>query len=244
MKMTLTPIIDDGLPNLPLLSEPKVVGSFPMEVTAAGARGQVVNIDCSSTAPAMNVGVLTRPANGAGAATLKVTQKVPGVLPLVPQTVEVLEVPTVATMPSIAERYTDLPFAYSTEFHPFWDGSKQAGTYPLNLAGSTVTTSGAPQVLNIPLALNTPTFIQSVTDKVLQQVRNKLAVIENQVVNKVIKSLGMNVGVADVTATDHMCTPGNPPTATPPTGGTPGTPGTEGTVGTPSAGGYRPALVG
>ncbi|MEY2478931.1 MAG: hypothetical protein QOG87_4246 [Actinomycetota bacterium] len=245
VKLTITPTIDDGLPNLPLLSEPKIVGSFPIDINAAGARGTIVNIDCSPTAPALNVGVLTRPVTAAGAATLKVTQRLPAVPFVSPaKTVDVLNVPTASTMPSIAERYTDLPFAYSTEFHPFWDGSKRAGTYPINLAGSTVTLSGPPQVLTIPLALNNPPFIQSVTDRVLQKVRDKIAVIENQVVSKVIKSLGMNIGVADVTATDHMCTAGNPPTSTPPTGGTPGTPGTPGTVGTPSAGGYKPVLVG
>lgn len=247
VKLTITPEIDDGLPNIPLLNEPKIYGSFPITIDSAGAKGWIVNIDCSTTAPSLNVGVETRPVTSAASGTLKVTQKVPGIplplLPNVPPTeVDVLNVPTVATFPSIAARYTDLPFAYSTEFFPVWDGSKRAGTHPLNLAGADVTMSGAPEVLTVPV--NTPAFINSVTTAVLNRVKAKIALVENQVVNRVITTLGLNVGVADVTATDHMCTPGNPPVATPGTGGTPGTPGTPGTVGTPPSGGYRPALVG
>jgi uncharacterized membrane protein len=240
VKMTLTPVIDDGLPNIPFLNEPRISGSFPIDVTAAGARGTIVSIACSAPL-GMHVGVDTKPVSGAGSGTLLVTQKIP----LGPR-VNVLNVPTISTMPSIGSKYTDLPFAWSTEFHPFWSGSKRAGTTPINLAGSTVAVSGTPTVLNLPLGVPvaTPAFLDSITSKVLTKVTEKLTTVETNVVTKLIKGLGMNVGVADVTATDHMCTPGNPPITTPPTGGTPGTPGTPGTVGTPSAGGYRPALVG
>jgi uncharacterized membrane protein len=235
VKMTVTPTIDDSNFVIPGLNAPKITGAFPVTLDAAGAKATITTIDC--VAPGMIVGVDTKPATGSGSGTLRVTQT----LPVVGTVVPVLDAPTVMTGPSIAAKHTDLPFSYSTEFHPFWDGSKRAGTTPLNLAGADVTVTGV-TVLSLPVGVPQLT----VTDKVIARVRQHLQSIENKIVTPLVRSLGLTVAVADVAATDLNCVPGAPPVALPPTGGTPGVPGTPPTPGTPPSGpsSYRPVLVG
>jgi hypothetical protein len=184
-------------------------------------------IDCY--APSLTVGVDTEPVTGSGSGTLRVTQKLP-----LTGVVQVLDVPTVATMPSIAAKHTDLPFNYSTEFHPFWDGSKRAGTTPLNIAGSQVVLSGPPTVLTLPVGVNTV----AITNAVLSRITSHLNSVESKIVTPLVRSLGLTVGVADVTATDLNCVPGTPPSAftvtgTAPTGGTGGTGGSTSTTSVP-----------
>jgi uncharacterized membrane protein len=228
IKLTVTPTLDFS-PSIPLLSDPKVTGNFPFLLQSAGAKGTIDTINCTS--PGLTVGVDTRPVTGAGSAALRVTQR----LPLVGQ-VDVLDVPTVATMPQVAEKHTDLSFAYNTEFHPVWDGSKQAGTYPVNIAGAEVALNGTPTVLNLPVGVPQLTVV----DGVLNAVRTTLGRVENQIVNPLVRRLGLTVGVADIVATDLMCNPTQPPTSIPPGPGTPGTPATP-----PSGSGeLRPVLVG
>jgi uncharacterized membrane protein len=264
VKMTITPTIDDTGLNIPLLSEPKVTGTFPFLVDAAGATGTVQMLDCY--APSMTVGVDTEPVTGSGSGTLRVTQRVPLL-----GTQTVLDVPTIATMPSIAAKHTDLDFAYGTEFHPFWDGSKRAGTTPLNIAGATVSVNGTPTVVNLPVGIPE----SAIVDAVKARLSNHLQQIENRIVTPLVKALGLTVGVADVTATDLTCIPDSPPLnipnvdqtgslGTPPgdgsggsggtggsgstgdgSGGTGGgTGGTDGTGGTGTPARHYPVLVG
>jgi len=247
VRFTVTPLIESRDVSILGLTNPKVTGAFPFLVESAGATGTVGVIDCYT--PDLTVGVDTRPANGSGSGTLRVTYDPP----LLPE-VEVMDVPTIATMPSIAERHTDLTFAYATEFHPYWDGSKRAGTYPLNIAGSEVTLNGDPTVLTLPIGVPE----SDVVDAVIETVRRRLAAVENRVVNPLVKGLGLTAGVAEVTATDLMCVPDAPPLeipvpnedgslGTPPsdggeTGGETG--GTDGSDGSGTPGRFYPVLVG
>ena len=144
----------------------------------------------------------------------------------------VLNVPTVATMPSIGQNHTDLTFDYTSEFLTI---SKRAGTHPLDLAASAVTVNGAPIPLSLPAGLDQTLVVQAVMDAVKAQLAHVQAVA-----NVLIRRLGLNIGVADVTATDLMCQPGMPPVSIPPTPGTPPPPPTPGT----GPGGLRPVLVG
>jgi uncharacterized membrane protein len=228
VKLTVTPTIDDSALTIPLIPEPKITGAFPFTLQSAGATGTIANLDC--VAAGMTVGVDTQPVTGAGSGSLRVTAKLPivGTVPLV-------DVPTVATMPSIAAKHTDLNFDYVDEFFPTWSGSKRAGTTPINLAGVNYTVSGTPTVIT-PLPLGAQ--MVNVTNAVLTRVNNHLQVVETKIITPLVRSLGLTIGVADVTATDLRCLSGNPPTSTPPT------PGTGPGPYTPPALSYRPVLVG
>lgn len=219
VQLTVTPTLDRAIP-VPLLTNPKVTGTFPITFTSAGAKGTIANIDCSS-APSLTVGVDTQPVTSAATATLRVTAS----LPLV-GTVPVLDVPTTGTMPQIAADSTDLPFNYDTEFSPV---SKRAGTFPLDIdTTGAFTASGTPTVLRA-VAVPTATVVNSV----MSTLPDVMTPIE-RIINNTVNSLGLTVGVAEVEATDHMCVAGNPPSSTTWTSSNPAPPVTI----------YRPTLVG
>ncbi|MEY2568991.1 MAG: hypothetical protein QOE35_3520 [Actinomycetota bacterium] len=205
IKLTVTNTIDQAFTFAGLVGS-KIVGTLPFTLDAAGATGTIAAIDCSATSPGMTVGVDTKPVTGAGSATMQVLATVP----LLGQK-QLLNVPTVATMPTLGASHGDLPFAYSSEFHPTWDGSKRVGTYPMALDTKTLFSTTGAQVLFLPVGVSAG----PVANAALATLAPLLGRVETKVIDPLIKSLGLTVGVADVMATDHLCIPGANPTTTP-----------------------------
>jgi uncharacterized membrane protein len=205
IKMTVTNTIDQAFTFAGLVGS-KITGTLPFTLDAAGATGTIGAIDCTTTSPGMTVGVDTKPVTGAGSATLQVLATVP----LLGQK-QLLNVPTVATMPTLGSSHGDLPFAYSSEFHPTWDGSKRVGTYPMALDTRTVFSTTGAQVLFLPVGVSAG----PVANAALATLAPLLGRVETKIIDPLIKSLGLTVGVAEVMATDHLCIPGSTPTTTP-----------------------------
>ena len=231
VKLTVTPTIDDSGLSIPLIPEPKITGTFPFLLESAGATGTINHLACTSGGMGMAVGVDTEPVTGSGSGSLRVSMK----LPLLPRR-DIVDVPTVATMPTIAGKHTDLGFNFNTEFFPTWTGSKRAGTTPINLAGVNYSVSGSPTIIT---PLPGGALLVNVTNAVLTRVNSHLQAVETKIVTPLVRSLGLTLGVADVTATDLMCQDGNPPVSIPPgPGGNTYTPPPAPTLA------YQPVLVG
>lgn len=230
VKLTLTPTLNDTGLTIPLIPVPKITGAFPFTLTSAGATGTIADLACAAP-EGMGVGVDTEPLTGAGSGTLRVT----ATLPLVGN-VNLVDVPTVGTMPTIAGKHTDLGFNYNTEFFPTWSGSKRAGTTPINLAGVNYSVNGTPTILT-PLPAGAK--LVDVSNAVLNRINTHLQAVETKIVTPLVRSLGLTLGVADVTATDLMCKD-KPPVSIPPQPGS----GSGYVPAPPPTLAYQPVLVG
>ncbi|HEX2700845.1 MAG TPA: pilus assembly protein TadG-related protein [Acidimicrobiales bacterium] len=176
------PITVSGLTNA------RLVGTFPVSLTAAGATGTLASIACppvSGSGGSIGVGVDLKAVGETSTSALGVSASVLG-LP-----VTLFSVATTATA-STDPAPASLSFAYPSEFSPSATG-KQVGSAPLGLAGMTTFTSSA-------TALGVVTVPTGLVPAVTSTLSTVLGNLDSSVLAPLLRTLGVSIGAADVAA--------------------------------------------
>jgi hypothetical protein len=184
--LTITPQVN----ILNLLGLLKVTGSFPVEVHAAGATGTLKSIAC----PSKNIVVNVDPQAFSGSvksSTLNVTTLLN--LPLL----DVIQTNSITA--AVDAPAQDVPFTYSTDFSPPNSVSKHIGSQPLGLQTANIIT-GSTTNLNALNLIAIPLNTGQILNGVLSSLDTMVGDLDSLVVSPILKTLGIDIGGADITA--------------------------------------------
>jgi uncharacterized membrane protein len=185
ISLTLTPVL-----NLDVLSLLRVTGDFPVELHSAGATGTLKSVSC----PSKNIVVTADPIAFSGNAQTS-TLSVKAIAGLIP----VLDLGVTSVTPGLNGPAQDLSFTYSADFSPPNQTSKHAGSDPVGL-NSLTNLNGNPANVSLLGLLTVGLGESAVVTGVLNALRTVLTNLDNNVLTPLLKTLGMDIGGADVTA--------------------------------------------
>jgi uncharacterized membrane protein len=168
-------------------------GSFPVDVTAASATGQLTAVNCAT--PGITVGYTTQAVNLNAAANLNLD-------------VTLLNQPflnaariSVASGGKTSPTSNSVSFNYPGEFVPA--PAKSVGSSNLGLNGLLNVTSANVSVLNG--TLNTPAVSSIVASLAVPVLNSLLGSLDSALVLPIMQSLGAKFGGADIAAISYTC---------------------------------------
>jgi uncharacterized membrane protein len=198
VNMTVTSTVNIPV-SVPGLVGSTVTGSLPMTVQGGGATGTLTHVDCPDAASAsMTVQVQPQAVNTTSNSTLALNASVLGINTTVANVAVAANQVTNGTP-------TDLTFLHPSEFTApdGTAGTKRAGSTTLGLTGGA---GGSYSVSNVTL-LGTPPLVTAnvASSSTLNAIDPVVRQVDSQIVSRLARLLGLNVGGADVGAMQEKC---------------------------------------
>ncbi len=186
VELTLTPVLDRPITVTGLVA-PRLRGSFPFALTAAGATGTLSGITCPGPGEGIRVAVDLKPFSASTSASLIVTDAL-----LVP----LFNVATSGGLAATDPSAENLDFAYPAEFSPSATG-RRVGASPLGLASASSFTAAATALGLTPVPVDLAAVVAS-------DLKLVVGLLDASVMAALHRTLGVSIGAADVAALkDH-----------------------------------------
>ena len=182
VELTLTPVLDRPITVTGLVG-PRLRGSFPFALTAAGATGTLSTITCPGPGEGIRVAVDLKPFSASTSASLVVSDPLLGPL---------FNVATSGGLAATDPSSENVDFAYPADFSPSATG-RRVGASPLGLASTSSFTAVATALGLTPV----PADLQAAVASDLKLV---VGLLDANVMAALHRTLGVSVGAADVAA--------------------------------------------